>query len=450
MIWKTVVDVFKNDNAKKYDGNFYYTGWNFLSLDDIRKIAGSSARRNLLAFQKLNNQKLFFPINVGFIIDDGSKNVMGTRKRAISPVEANISEENVLIVVYVTNLFNHLFKEGENISGDVARTSLKGLVAHELTHVTEQYVRKDFNAMDGKKNGLYNEFITNEFNLAPDDYALLEGAKLAYDVSVEEQHARLNQLNTILDKAKYTTNPQRSVHDAENVDTNDLTSLLLRYSNKIKKWKGLDNFKYSMAVAFLKFGIVQDSSRLSGFYKRLNDLTRQMPDKESSERTAILLGYYLFKNNILLTKKKRSPFLNDNNLFFFFSKENIRTFLNEGKSKMQYIDIFDNVVSLVISSISDSFIKYERKVYQIVCFHLNDMLKKLGIPVEKETPESFKKAIDELVLNEKAIIIRKQFPGLSTADCKSYARKPEHLYEEIPEKSMTNRKLKHLLESGWT
>lgn len=112
-----------------------------------------------------SNEEQLHPIKICFSYDEYAENEIGVFQRS--------KRNDIIICLEVKKLIEYSGKFSE--TNDLLN-AIKSLVAHELTHIIEQYIKENINGMDSKENGIYSDFASNnDFNLqtTSDDYKII-------------------------------------------------------------------------------------------------------------------------------------------------------------------------------------------------------------------------------------------------------------------------------------
>ena len=189
------------ETLSKY--KFVYTGWQFVSLEDRIKYHKDGI--DYMPFMNASEQKLpFHKIYISFERLEGEY-VAAARTRHPFDVSEDIAERFMKvdwnssddIIIYINPDF--LRSEKDIILDDTNRNYIIAAIAHELQHIVDMYVFRNFDAMLKQKgNSLYYAVRENIFGINKNTYVWDYITTISYVLTIMETRARYTQLRSFL------------------------------------------------------------------------------------------------------------------------------------------------------------------------------------------------------------------------------------------------------------
>lgn len=186
-------------------------------------------------------------------------------------------------IIISTGLMDAIVDTGQE------RDIVKCLLSHELRHIVEQYVLRERNTYDSRKNSMNDDFKNhNPFLADKNDTLYRQCAPMMLYLSGEEQRARVQQLWSLCQDV-----PADSVTKAQlTASYNWIQRMGIR-----ERLKGLnDNFR-GYVIAALRTRPFRVTHLLHSFLKALNDLKVQ--SVQTNYKALLVWGYYMNKHGYL-------------------------------------------------------------------------------------------------------------------------------------------------------
>lgn len=185
-----------------------FSYWSFTSNEDRDPKRFQDVGHIPPLFVKTFLEQLYHPIYIRLVerMNVSTKNVVAAlaNRDVQNVIYSELARDRITIIVNLENYYSL------NLDDALIKDEFISVIAHELMHAQDAYIRRYDNILMHKKNMLYRGFVygDNTFNL--NEYVKNELSILFYYMAPEEQRAHLNQLDNIL--TKYENNHSASFH----------------------------------------------------------------------------------------------------------------------------------------------------------------------------------------------------------------------------------------------
>lgn len=187
-------------------------------------------------------------------------------------VEAKDGSDDIVIVINVdifsdTNMGHP--KNGSNYNAIL----LKNIIAHELQHITEQFIFRNHNALKSKPNQFYADVSSSHLISFIDERLQQKALSLAYMLSPEERRARLTQLYVYLG----------TICDRQPADV--LKAIWLNYKSESSAFPGKP-VKENFMMAVSRTETIIDITKMNTFTSVVSTVKKQ-------DKLCMFIGYFM-------------------------------------------------------------------------------------------------------------------------------------------------------------